>query len=96
MQVQHALGVLERRACRVVGQARASHRHHAAAQGNEPPLVTRLIALAGEYGRYGYRRVTALLRREGWRVDHIESINGWGALLQAASGAEGRLLGIGW
>jgi len=28
------------------------------------------VALASEYGRYGYRRVTALLRKEGWLVNH--------------------------
>jgi putative transposase len=33
-------------------------------------LVARIIELAKEYGRYGYRRITALLRREGWRVNH--------------------------
>jgi putative transposase len=32
--------------------------------------VDRITALAGEYGRYGYRRITALLRQEGWRVNH--------------------------
>ena len=26
--------------------------------------------MASRYGRYGYRRITALLRREGWRVNH--------------------------
>jgi transposase InsO family protein len=29
-----------------------------------------MIELAGQYGRYGYRRITAMLRREGWRVNH--------------------------
>ena len=33
-------------------------------------MVARIIELAKEYGRYGYRRITALLRREGWRVNH--------------------------
>jgi len=33
-------------------------------------LVTRIVQLASTYGRYGYRRITALLRREGWRVNH--------------------------
>ena len=33
-------------------------------------LEQRIIQLAGTYGRYGYRRITALLRREGWRVNH--------------------------
>jgi len=34
------------------------------------PLTKRLVALATRYGRYGYRRITALLRHEGWRVNH--------------------------
>ena len=29
-----------------------------------------LVRLASRYGRYGYRRVTAMLQREGWRVNH--------------------------
>ena len=32
--------------------------------------MKRIVELASEYGRYGYRRVTALLRREGWQVNH--------------------------
>jgi putative transposase len=37
---------------------------------DEPMLVRRMVALASEYGRYGYRRVTALLQAEGFRVNH--------------------------
>lgn len=33
-------------------------------------MVGRITELAGMYGRYGYRRITALLRSEGWRVNH--------------------------
>ena len=33
-------------------------------------MVARVIELASQYGRYGYRRITALLRREGWNVNH--------------------------
>jgi putative transposase len=33
-------------------------------------LTARIVALASEYGRYGYRRITAMLQREGWRVNH--------------------------
>ncbi len=36
---------------------------------DEPCLVARITELASAYGRYGYRRITALLRREGWRVN---------------------------
>lgn len=30
----------------------------------------RIIELASEYGRYGYRRITAMLKIEGWKVNH--------------------------
>ncbi len=33
-------------------------------------LTARIIELAREYGRYGYRRIAALLQRDGWRVNH--------------------------
>jgi transposase InsO family protein len=68
--VRQVLGVSERRACRVLGQSRSTQRHKASLTSDEPPLVSRIIALAGAYGRYGYRRITALLRHEGWRVNH--------------------------
>jgi transposase InsO family protein len=37
---------------------------------DEKALTTRIIELATQYGRYGYRRITALLRQEGWIVNH--------------------------
>jgi transposase InsO family protein len=36
---------------------------------DEPRLVARILDLACQFGRYGYRRITALLRMEGWRVN---------------------------
>jgi transposase InsO family protein len=33
-------------------------------------LTAAIVRLASAYGRYGYRRITALLRGEGWRVNH--------------------------
>jgi putative transposase len=36
----------------------------------EARLVERIIELATQYGRYGYRRITAMLRQEGWQVNH--------------------------
>ncbi|MBX3395552.1 MAG: transposase, partial [Phycisphaerae bacterium] len=59
----------ERRACRVLHQARATQRHRVRIRDDEPRLVQRMIELAGVYGRYGYRRITALLRHEGWCVN---------------------------
>jgi len=32
--------------------------------------VERILELAAQYGRYGYRRITAILRKEGWEVNH--------------------------
>ena len=40
---------------------------------DEARLVGRMVELASEYGRYGYRRVTAMLRWEGWGVNR----SGW-------------------
>jgi putative transposase len=37
---------------------------------DEPRLVHRMTELATTYGRYGYRRITGLLRGEGWSVNH--------------------------
>ena len=68
--VHHQLGVSERRACRVLGQARSTHRHRGRTADDEPRLVARIIELATQYGRYGYRRITGLLRGEGWPVNH--------------------------
>ncbi len=36
----------------------------------EERLAARIIALATQYGRYGYRRITALLKEEEWQVNH--------------------------
>ena len=60
----------ERRACKVLGQSRATQRHEMKVAGDEDLLVKDMTRLATEYGRYGYRRITAMLRREGWRVNH--------------------------
>lgn len=69
-QVQTVLGVSERRACQVLGQARSTQRYRPRVRPDTAPLTRRIIALASEYGRYGYRRVTALLHAEGWFVNH--------------------------
>jgi transposase InsO family protein len=41
-----------------------------APQDNEEALRLALIRLAKQYGRYGYRKIAALLRVEGWQVNH--------------------------
>jgi len=54
----------------VLGQARSTQRREPHVPDDEPRLVKRIIELACEYGRYGYRMITGLLRGEGWRVNH--------------------------
>lgn len=62
------LGVSERRACRVLGQHRTTQRHVPHGREDEARLVADMIELARQYGRYGYRRIAALLRDAGWSV----------------------------
>jgi transposase InsO family protein len=54
----------------VLEQSRATQRYRAERDVEEEMLVARIIELARQYGRYGYRRVTALLKDEGWKVGH--------------------------
>lgn len=68
--VLERLEVSERRACRVLKQARSTQRYECGVRPDEDRLRARVIALASAYGRYGYRRVTALLQHEGWQVNH--------------------------
>ena len=71
LQVSQKLKVSERRACKVLEQARATQRRKLLPPSDENQLTDDIIALATSYGRYGYRRVTALLNNEyGWRVNH--------------------------
>jgi transposase InsO family protein len=37
---------------------------------DEAALIERIVQLATQYGRYGYRRITAMLWQEGWQVNH--------------------------
>jgi len=60
----------ERRACHVLGQPRSSQRYRLRVADDENALTADIIRLAGRYGRYGYRRITAMLRIEGWHVNH--------------------------
>ena len=62
--------VSERRACRALSQPRSTQRHHPRIRDDEEALRADIIALATRFGRYGYRRITALLRQLGWQVNH--------------------------
>ena len=63
------MGISERRACQTVGQHRSTQRKVPAGRPDEDALTAAIIRLATHYGRYGYRRITVLLRAEGWHVN---------------------------
>jgi putative transposase len=54
----------------VLGQPRSTQRREPVIKTDEEPLTQRIVSLACDYGRYGYRRVTRLLVDEGWRANH--------------------------
>ncbi len=69
-QVRTGLGHSERRICKALGIRRSSVRYVSQPREDESALTAALTRLASQYGRYGYRRIHALLRAEGWQVSH--------------------------
>jgi len=61
-------GVSERRACGLLAQPRGTQRYVPRGRADEDLLTQAIVRLAYQYGRYGYRMVTGMLRLEGWRV----------------------------
>jgi len=77
--VEHAhrkYGVSERQACRILQQWRGTQRYVPTVRSDEDALTREIIALASQYGRYGYRKITALLQARGWQVgkDRVQRI----------------------
>jgi transposase InsO family protein len=54
----------------VLGQSRSTQRYKPIVCDKDIHLRKRIIELATKYGRYGYRRITALIQQEGWKVNH--------------------------
>ena len=54
----------------MIGQPQLTQRYDKQIPKDEGLLKQRIIELASQYGRYGYRWITALLRNEGWIVNH--------------------------
>src|SRR3954453_21945660 len=67
--IRSVLKVSERRACRALGQHRSTQRKTPRGKEDEEQLTADLIELARQYGRYGYRKISALLRDAGWLVN---------------------------
>ena len=70
IKVCRLFSVSERRACQVLGQIRSTQHHIPHRTSEEENLTLEIIRLATRYGRYGYRRITALLKQQGWKVNH--------------------------
>jgi putative transposase len=62
------LRVSERRSCRAIGQLRTTQRYEPIPSQFKENLRDRVVEIATEYGRYGYKTVTGLLNMEGWDV----------------------------
>jgi transposase InsO family protein len=92
--VRSRLGYSERRVCRALGIGRSTIRYVPAPRADEGPLRAAVVRLAAQYGRYGYRRVTALLGREGWQVSRSRVERLWkqeGLRVPARQPKRGRL-----
>lgn len=56
-------------ACRAVGLSRSGFYRDSLARPESRRAAARILQLSGEHPRYGYRRIGALMRREGWRIN---------------------------
>ena len=70
-------GMSEQKACRVLGQCRATQGYELRQMDDEELLRSCVISFASKYGRYGYKRVTALLNQDGWKVNHKRVARIW-------------------
>ena len=75
--VQKTFEISERRACQAIEQPRSTQRYSGKRAGIDSALSCRMSELSGENPRYGYRRVWALLRREGWEVNKKRVLRLW-------------------
>jgi transposase InsO family protein len=68
-ELRDAFAVSQRRACRGLDLERSAVRYVPRHRDEALALAQRIEELAGEHPRYGYRRIWALLRRQGWSVN---------------------------
>jgi putative transposase len=68
--VENEYEMSERHACRLLGLGRSTHRYQARRKERDAALRARLKELAAQRMRFGYRRLRAMLVREGIAVNH--------------------------
>lgn len=76
-ELQQVFEVSERRACRVVDQPRSTQRYESHPRDDEEALTRRMLELAKERPRFGYRRIGQLLRREQWQASDTRVYRLW-------------------
>ncbi|TWT41520.1 IS2 transposase TnpB [Botrimarina hoheduenensis] len=76
-RVREQLGLSERRACKAIRQPRSSQRYQSKPRSDEPRLVKRMLQLVRRRPRFGYRRVAALLRSEGFGASESRILRLW-------------------
>ena len=76
-ELQQTFEVSERRACRVVEQPRSTQRYESHPRDDEEALTRRMLELAKERPRFGYRRIGQLLRREQWQASDTRVYRLW-------------------
>jgi len=67
--LQRVFGVSERRACKVIQQHRSTQRRSREVADDEKRLTGDIHEVKRRWPRFGYRRITAVLRQDGWRVN---------------------------
>jgi putative transposase len=75
--VVKSLNISERRACRVINQSRSTKRYRPKFTNDKIKIRSQVIDLAKEYGRYGYKRITILMRQEGFMVNKKQVYRIW-------------------
>ena len=78
----------------MLGQVRCTQRYTLKVADNETVLTANIVSLASHCGRYGYRRITAMLRADGWGVNHMRVERIWrqeGLKVPASHPKRGRL-----
>jgi len=76
-RLRGTLEVSERRACKVLGQPRGTQRYRPRRPDRDRALVQRMLQWVRHHPRYGYRRIWALLRSEGFRVNRKRIYRLW-------------------
>jgi len=75
--VVNRFGISERRACKIIGQSRSTQRYMEKRLPDEDEITGKTVESASQYGRYGYRMITAMLRNMGYRINHKRVYRIW-------------------